>query len=62
MRKIENRIATQCRFDATLYAKLKVIADREHRFSNSQLEYFLEKCIKEYEREHGPIELPDEED
>lgn len=59
MRKIENRISTQCRFNATLYAKLKVIAEREHRFSNSQLEYFLEKGIKDYEREHGPIEIPE---
>lgn len=62
MRKIENRVSTQCRFDATLYAKLKIIAEREHRFSNSQLEFFLDKGIKEYEREHGPIDIPKKDD
>lgn len=58
--KVEiNRVVTQCRFEASLYAKLKIIADRERRPSNSQIEYYIAKGIQEYEREHGPIEIPE---
>ena len=37
------------RITDAMYEKLKVIADAEKRSLNSQLEYFLEKCIKDYE-------------
>lgn len=62
MRKIENRTNTQLRIDSALYAKLKAIADKEHRYVNSQIEYFIDIGIKTYESEHGPIQLPEQEE
>lgn len=57
---IPNRIATQLRIDKTLHSKAKIIAERERRNMNSQIEYFIQCGIADYEREHGPIALPDE--
>lgn len=54
------KIATQMRYDEILYAKTKIIAEREMRTTNAQLEYFMKKGVEAYEAEHGPILLPDE--
>ena len=54
------KIATQMRYDEILYAKTKVIAEREMRTTNAQLEYFMKQGVEAYEAEHGPILLPDE--
>ena len=54
------RVASQMRFDETLYEKTKIIADAELRSVNAQIEYFMKQGIAAYEREHGPIVLPDE--
>lgn len=62
MKKIENRVSTQIRIDEKLYAKLKAIADIEHRYMNSQLEYFVEQGIRAYEAQHGPITVPKDQD
>ncbi len=57
---IPGRISTQVRLDETAYKKMKIIAKRESRNANSQLEYFLKKGVEAYEAEHGPIILADE--
>ena len=57
---IPGRIPTQIRIDETTWKKLKIIAKIENRNANSQLEYFVKKCVEAYETEHGPILLPDE--
>lgn len=54
------RIATQMRYDETLYEKTKVIAASELRTVNAQIEYFIKRGVEAYEAEHGPISLPDE--
>ena len=54
------RVASQMRFDETLYEKTKLIAEAELRSVNAQIEYFMKQGIAAYEREHGPITLPDE--
>ena len=59
MRKIENRVQMQLRINEELHAKLKVIAELEHRYLNGQIEYFLAQCVKEYEQENAPIKIPD---
>lgn len=56
---IPGRIATQVRLNETVWKKLKVIARKENRNANSQLEYFLIKSVEAYEAEHGAIELPE---
>ena len=55
------KVASQMRFDETLYEKTKVIAEAELRSVNAQVEYFMNLGIAAYEREHGPIDLPREE-
>lgn len=57
---IPGRIATQVRLDEIAYKKMKVIAQRENRNANSQLEYFLKKSVEAYEAANGPILLSDE--
>ena len=54
---IPNRVATQLRIDKTLHSKAKIIAEREKRNINSQIEYFIQCGIAAYEREHGTIDL-----
>lgn len=55
--KMPGRVATQVRLDETAYRKMKVIAMRENRNANSQLDYFLKKCVAEYEALNGQIVL-----
>lgn len=57
---IPGRVATQVRLDEVAYKKTKIIAQRESRNTNAQLEYFMKKGVEAYEAEHGPIVLPDE--
>lgn len=54
------KVATQMRYDETLYEKTKIIAEKEFRSVNAQIEYFIKLGIDAYERDHGPIILPDE--
>ena len=49
------------RLDDVILLKLKKIAESERRSFNSQLEYYLDKSIKEYEAQNGEIDVdPDE--
>ena len=57
---IPGRVSTQVRVDETTWKKLKQIAKLENRNANSQLEYFLKKCVEGYETEHGPIPISGE--
>ena len=54
------KISTQMRYDEVLYEKTKIIAEKEFRSVNAQLEYFMKQGVEAYEKEHGPIKLPDE--
>ena len=55
------KVALQLRLDEKAHSKLKVIAERELRSLNSQLEYFIIRGIEVYEKEFGPIEEQEEE-
>ena len=57
---IPNRTALNLRLDITAHAKAKVIARKEDRPLNSQLEYWIKKSIEQYEQENGVITLQDE--
>ena len=48
-------VSFSLRIDEDLYAKLKYIAQKEMRSVNSQYEYFLLKCVEQYEEENGVI-------
>ena len=43
------------RISEELLAKIKVIAVRNKRSANKQVEYILERYIAEYEAENGPL-------
>ena len=53
-------MSTQIRINEVVYAKVKVIALLENRNTNSQIEYFLKQGVENYEREHGPVQVPEE--
>lgn len=55
------KISTQMRYDETLYEKSKIIAEKEFRSINAQIEYFIKKGIEAYEKENGVILLPEDE-
>lgn len=57
---IPGRVSTQIRINEVAYRKTKYIAGQESRATNAQIEYFVKKGVEAYEREHGPITLPDE--
>ena len=56
-----SKIALQTRLDENTHQKLKFIADKELRSLNAQLEYFILQGIKEYEANHGLIDVQESE-
>lgn len=48
------------RINRELHFKLHYISKYEGRSANGQILYLVQKCIREFEEEHGKIELPDE--
>ena len=49
------KTAFQLRLDGNLHVKTKIVADKEMRSLNAQIEYFIAKGIEKYERENGEI-------
>lgn len=43
-----------------VHYKLHYISKYEDRSANGQIMYLLNTCIREFEKEHGVIELPEE--
>ncbi len=56
------KIALQLRLDEKAHSKLKIIAEKELRSLNSQLEYFIKQGIESYEKEFGVITDHEEQD
>ena len=50
-----SKAAFQLRLDEDTHKKVKVIAEREFRSLNAQIEYFVCRGIAEYEKEHDAI-------
>lgn len=50
---------TMLRLSDELYEKTRYLAYVERRSINGQIEHALQSYIESYEREHGPISLPD---
>jgi len=49
------KTASQIRLDDDLFEKIKIIAEKEYRTMNAQMEFFLQKDVEQYEKEHGVI-------
>ncbi len=52
----DKRIFT-LRLDDILFDKLKVIADKNKRSLNKQIEFLIEECINDFEEKNGPIKI-----
>lgn len=50
------------RMNKELHDKFKSVAAYEGRSMSKQILYLLNKCVRDFEREHGPIELPQDEE
>lgn len=50
------------RMNKELHDKFRSVAAYEGRSMSKQILYLLNKCVRDFEREHGPIELPQEEE
>ncbi len=51
------KAVTQIRVDAVLYEKIKLIAEKELRSMNNQIEYLLLQAVAAYERAEGMLEI-----
>ena len=45
------------RIEPELLDKLHIVADYESRSANSQILILIRRCVEQYEKEHGEIEL-----
>lgn len=48
------------RMNQEQHDKFQYIASYEGRSMSKQILFLINKCIREFEKEHGPIELPEE--
>ena len=56
-RKVSDKISLNIRLNDDFHAKIKHISEVEYRSLNNQIEFILQKYIKEYEKESGEIEI-----
>ena len=54
------KIQTGIRFEPELLYKISIIAKKNKRSLNAQLEFLAQECVNEHERENG--EIPIDED
>ena len=48
------------RMDGELHDKFQYVAAYEGRSMSGQILYLIQSCIREFEKEHGPIQLEEE--
>ena len=53
---MSDKTTTQIRVDTLTYEKTRLIAKRELRSVNNQIEYFMMKGVETYEKERGVID------
>ena len=56
---MKERSHLSIRMDSGLHDKFQYVAAYEGRSMSGQILYLLNRCVREFEREHGPIELPE---
>ena len=56
---MEKRTHLSIRMDAELHDKLQCVAAYEGRSMSRQILHLITTCVREYEKEHGPIDLED---
>jgi hypothetical protein len=48
------------RMDGELHDKFQYVAQYEGRSMSQQILFLLNRCVRDFEREHGAIELPED--
>lgn len=61
-KRYANKAVSQFRIDTVVFKKLKAIAAIEKRTMNNQLECFIVESIARYEAQHGPVQVPADQD
>ena len=56
----EKEVSIQFRMRQSTHEKLKVVAEKEMRSLNGQIEYFAIKGIEEFEKNYGEIKTEEE--
>ena len=49
------------RMDKETHDKFQSVAAYEGRSMSGQILYLVNQCVREFEKEHGPIDLPEQE-
>ena len=52
---MKNRTHLSIRMDTEIHDKFQHVAAYEGRSMSGQILYLMQKCIREFEKEHGPI-------
>lgn len=50
------------RVDRRLFQKFRYVAEAEGRSANKEIEQFIKRHVAEYERQHGKIDLTEQND
>ena len=58
---MKNKAHFSIRMDRTLHDKFQFVAAYEDRSMSGQILYLVNQCVREFEREHGPIDLTGQE-
>ena len=58
---MKDRTHLSLRMDKELHDKFQSISAYEGRSMSGQILYLIQKCVREFEREHGPIKGEDPE-
>ena len=59
---IEKLVRYTLRIDRRIFQKFRYISESEGRSANRQIEQFIKRCVAEYERAHGEIQVDEEKD
>lgn len=57
-KNLEPQIAFRC--DKEMIKKLEYIADKNTRTRNQEMKHIIKQYVELYEKEHGPIEIEEE--
>lgn len=55
-----DKVQTGLRLKEPVYEKMKVLARRQQRSFNNFMEYVVQQYVDNYEAEHGPIQISEE--
>ena len=55
----KEKVHLSIRMDANLHDRFQYVAGADGRTMSGQILYLIQKCIRDFEKEHGPIKAED---